>query len=303
MATTNRPTAKSSQNGTTRTYSIQLSPNMQTLDDFWDVLVEGTTDEITHALSLEESPKSAEFIRQIKEDKGKLDMLCEEMLGNTVGIDVEQEDTDVEQEDTDKKETEKERDLLKLFVSTFDVNVTADLTTSPMCDLVYDKETRTLPNKREDLDYILAHFNELTDRDELGYPQSKKLWFTHDERVDHIAGICEEFMGGGRRLTDEERARVKAFIEKQLRRQKRMIKEMGKMRPLEWKAWYDYLTAGNWHSYDSYPLNERLEVWEEFVKHDLEWEEWEQQQQKQRRHGAGGSFGIIPTGDTGRASG
>ncbi|KAJ3297667.1 hypothetical protein HK104_000257 [Borealophlyctis nickersoniae] len=140
-----------------------------------------------------------------------------------------------------------------------------------MRDLVYYKKTRTLLNKREDFDYLLAHFHELTGRDETGIPYTRKLCITLDDRVDHIAGICEEFMGGGRRLTDEERARLETFIERQLRKEERMSEEMDNMRALEWKAWYQHLEDGNWHHFDSYALDYRIEVWEEF-KERLEWD-------------------------------
>ncbi|KAJ3281574.1 hypothetical protein HK104_011396 [Borealophlyctis nickersoniae] len=229
-----------------------------------------------------ESPKSAEFTREINVHEGKLNELCEQIIRNAIHIDIEQEEMDKKKreleeetgktlEETGEEKTGRGRNLLKFIVSTFDVNVTADLNTSPMRDLAYDEEKRTLLNKREDFEYILNHFHVLTGRSEVERPD---LEHALDDHVDDIAGICEEFMGGGRRLTDEERARLKTFIEKQLTREEEMDDEMERMTPLEWRAWDEYLGHRKHEPSRCFyccPLDYRIKVWEDFVIDELEW--------------------------------
>ncbi|KAJ3277343.1 hypothetical protein HK104_003378 [Borealophlyctis nickersoniae] len=194
---------------------------------------------------------------------------------------IEQEETDKKkrmlEDETEKKlgekklgETGKEttgrgRELLKLIASTFGVCVTADLDTSPMRDVVYDFETRALHNKFE---FLLDHFDELTRRSTIGFPE----WCEPalDDHVDRIAGMIENFLGGGRRLTDEERAWLKTFSERQLRRAKELFEEMDKMRALEWKAWNQYL-EDEVYEYESYALDARIAIWEEFDREEV-WE-------------------------------
>ena len=53
-------------------------------------------------------------------------------------------------------------------------------------------------------------------------------------------------------------------IEDELYDEKRMNKEKSKMSRFEERVWQEWLTDANYHSYESYPVNKQVEIWNMF---------------------------------------
>lgn len=105
-----------------------------------------------------------------------------------------------------------------------------------------------LVNTLKDFDYIIEHFEELTGEPLLVYEEC----------------ICamESYMGES--LSVDDKKILKNVIVETQEKMYNVRQEMSEMDDRMYEEWYNWRTDANYHSYDSYPIDEQIEIWGDF---------------------------------------
>lgn len=105
-----------------------------------------------------------------------------------------------------------------------------------------------LVNTLEDFDYIINNFEELTGEPLLVY--------------EECVSALENYMG--KKLSEECKDILRNVISETQEKMYNVRQEMSDMDDRMYEEWYSWRTDANYHSYDSYPINEQIEIWDNF---------------------------------------
>ena len=116
-------------------------------------------------------------------------------------------------------------------------------------DLVYNDHE--LINKKTDIDYIMDNFEELTGEPLLVY----------DECVDAMEKYMDE------KLSEEDKQYLKEVVSRTQEQMYNVRQEMAEMDNRMYEEWYNWRTDANHNSYDSYHIEEQIEIWDDFKEY------------------------------------
>lgn len=102
-----------------------------------------------------------------------------------------------------------------------------------------------------DFEYILNNFEEVIGEPLLIYDECKEL--------------IENYMG--HKLNEYEKEELKNTIKKVQEEMYKIRQEMIEMDDQMYEEWYNWRMNGNYHSYDSYPIKEQINIWENFKRY------------------------------------
>lgn len=105
-----------------------------------------------------------------------------------------------------------------------------------------------LINRLKDFDYIIENFEVLTGKPLLIY--------------EECVNVLENYMG--EKLNDDNKDILRNVVMETQENMYNMRQEMSEMNNHMYEEWYNWKTDANYHSYDSYPINEQIEIWEYF---------------------------------------
>lgn len=100
-------------------------------------------------------------------------------------------------------------------------------------------------------DYVLDNFEKLVGEPLLIYDECEKS--------------MERYMC--RSLTSEEKEVLKSYVKKIQEKMYDIRQEMIEMDDDMFEEWYNWRSDSNYHSYDSYPIEQQIEIWENFKRY------------------------------------
>jgi hypothetical protein len=116
-------------------------------------------------------------------------------------------------------------------------------------DLVYNDYE--LINKKTDIDYIMDNFEMLTGEPLLVY----------DECVEAMEKYMNE------KLSDENKQLLNEMVSRIQEQMYNVRQEMAEMDNRMYEAWYNWRIDANYHSYDSYCIEEQIDMWDDFKEY------------------------------------
>jgi len=112
--------------------------------------------------------------------------------------------------------------------------------------LVY--QDNVVINTLKDFDYIINNFEILTGEPLLVYEECVSAMENY---------MCEK-------LSEEDKKLLKSVVSETQEKVYNMRQEMSEMDDRMYEEWYNWRTDANYHSYDSYPIEEQIVIWEYF---------------------------------------
>lgn len=142
---------------------------------------------------------------------------------------------------------ERDTTIVKLIFSLYDIKYENeyDNLISKGKLVYYDN---CLINTLKDFDYIINHFEDLTGEPLLVY--------------DECVNALENYMG--EKLSVYDKNILRDVIAETQEKMYNVRQEMSEMDDRMYDEWYHWRTDANYHSYDSYPINVQIEIWENF---------------------------------------